>query len=76
MGILLASAGTPIALADPPGYYFKDFPRASVVQACGFEIVAADHGERHEPIFGNLKARAVRGVNLIRRTDASMTGFT
>jgi hypothetical protein len=29
LGLLLASAAAPIALADPPGYYFKDFPQFS-----------------------------------------------
>jgi hypothetical protein len=30
-GLLLASAAAPIALADPPGYYFKDFPSPAAI---------------------------------------------
>jgi hypothetical protein len=43
LGLLLASAAMPIALADPPGYYFKDDPlpsAAASVSATGTAIEA------------------------------------
>jgi hypothetical protein len=31
LGLLLASATAPVALADPPGYYFQDLPPSSAI---------------------------------------------
>jgi hypothetical protein len=41
-GLLLASAAAPIALADPPGYYFKDFPSPSAIASSRAAGAATD----------------------------------
>lgn len=42
LGLLLASAAAPIALADPPGYYFQDLPPSSANASSNASSIATD----------------------------------
>lgn len=42
LGLLAVSAAAPIALADPPGYYFRDWQRPSANLSAGIARPAPD----------------------------------